>query len=175
MGVTLNFSQLRYQVKTSASGKPASPLDKIKGSTQGKDLLKGITAHVSSGHVLAILGPSGAGKTTMLNMLTLEKKGGEPSGRITVNGQPFTLAKYNVCAAYVEQFDTLWASLTVRDHLNYAMELYQPSLGQAAREAAIAELVKSVGLEDQVSTRAAPPHSRQRTVNDPGPHPRVGR
>ena len=48
----------------SAAGKPASVLDKIKGTTRSKDLLLDVKGSVSSGHVLAILGPSGAGKTT---------------------------------------------------------------------------------------------------------------
>jgi len=154
MPTSLSFDSVRYTVKTSATGKPAGPLDKFKGATVDKDLLKDISGSVTSGHVLAILGPSGAGKTTLLNMLTLEKKGGVPVGRIKVNGKPFTISKYNEIAAYVEQFDTLWASLTVREHLKYAMELYQPGLSAAEREDAIAKLVKDVGLEDQMDVKA---------------------
>ena len=91
--VHLSFAQMRYTVKTSLTGKPASPVDKLKGATKERDLVMGVSAEVSTGQVLSILGPSGAGKTTLLNMLTLEKKGGTPSGTILVDGQPFTLAK----------------------------------------------------------------------------------
>ena len=150
----MEFEKLRYTVKVSASGKAAGPLDKLKGSTLNKDLLHDVSGSVNPGSVLAILGPSGAGKTTLLNMLTLEKKGGVPQGHIRVDGAPFTLDKYNETAASVEQFDTLWASLTVKDHLVHAVRLYQPQLDAAARDTAVQDLIKSVGLEDQQHVKA---------------------
>ena len=104
--VRLAFERLHYTVP-------------VKGSTP-KLLLQDIKGEVTSGHVLAILGPSGAGKTTLLNMLTLQQNGGTPTGFINVNGEPLTPALYDRTCAYVEQTDTLWASLTVREHLAYA-------------------------------------------------------
>jgi len=154
MATTLSFSQLRYTVKTSLTGKPANPIEKIQGKTKNRDLVMNVAGEVSSGDVLSIMGPSGAGKTTLLNMLTLEKKGGEPYGNITLNGLPLTLGLYNACCAYVQQFDTLWASLSVRDHLYYALALYQPKLSALEIAAAIDQLVKDVGLEDSQYTRA---------------------
>ena len=150
----LEFHKLRYTVRASSEAKPAGLVDKLKGSTFDKDLLLDVSGSVNPGSVLAILGPSGAGKTTLLNMLTLEKKGGVPRGHIRVDGAPFTLAKYSTVAAYVQQFDTLWASLTVFDHLVCAMRLYQPQLEAVARVAAINDLVKSVGLEDHQHVKA---------------------
>ena len=150
----LEFHMLRYTVRASSEAKPAGLVDKLKGSTFDKDLLLDVSGSVNPGSVLAILGPSGAGKTTLLNMLTLEKKGGVPRGHIRVDGAPFTLAKYSTVAAYVQQFDTLWASLTVFDHLVCAMRLYQPQLEAVARVAAINDLVKSVGLEDHQHVKA---------------------
>ena len=99
--VRLSFERLHYTVP-------------IKGSSLPRALLTDIKGEVTSGHVLAILGPSGAGKTTLLNMLTLQQNGGSPSGHIRVNGEPLTASLYDRTCAYVEQFDTLWASLTVR-------------------------------------------------------------
>jgi ABC-type multidrug transport system ATPase subunit len=120
----LKFESLTYTVETSANGTPASAFDKIKKTTKQRKLLINVNAEVTSGHVLAILGPSGAGKTTLLNMLTLEKKGGDPVGHIWLNGKPLTLDDYDQHCAYVQQFDTLWSSLTARDHLVYAMSLF---------------------------------------------------
>ena len=77
-----------------------------------------------------------------------------PQGHIRVDGAPFTLHKYNETAASVEQFDTLWASLTVESHLVHALRLYRPELDAAARDDAIGDLIKSVGLEDQRQVKA---------------------
>ena len=138
--VRLAFERLHYTVP-------------VKGSTP-KLLLQDIKGEVTSGHVLAILGPSGAGKTTLLNMLTLQQNGGTPTGFINVNGEPLTPALYDRTCAYVEQTDTLWASLTVREHLAYAASLFRPDLDETARRAAVADLARAVGLEDFMDTRA---------------------
>jgi len=132
---TLAFDKVLYTVAV-----PGSPLPKA--------LLTDVKGEVTAGHVLAILGPSGAGKTTLLNTLTLQSGGGSPSGFVRVNGEPLTTKLYNVLCAYVEQFDTLWASLTVREHLFYAMACFKPALDAAARDAAIDQLIQRVGLQD---------------------------
>ena len=60
--VSFTFEQLWYTVETNLKGKPATPIDKLQKRTAKRDLLLDVKAEVSSGHVLAILGPSGAGK-----------------------------------------------------------------------------------------------------------------
>ena len=139
--VRLSFERLHYTVNVKGSGLP-------------KALLQNINGDVTSGHVLAILGPSGAGKTTLLNALTLQQAGGSPSGYIRVNGEPLTTAMYDRVCAYVEQFDTLWASLTAREHLEYAMALHRGDLDVTQRAAEVDKLLHSVGLEDFQHTRA---------------------
>jgi ABC-type multidrug transport system ATPase subunit len=119
-----------------------------------KPLLTGVTANVEAGHVLAILGPSGAGKTTLLNMLTLEKKGGRPTGILTLNGQALTLAMYKAHCAYVQQNDALWASLTAREHMDYAYALFQPGVDTAARSKTIDEVLGILGLTDSQHVKA---------------------
>jgi len=133
--VRLTFEGLHYTVP-------------IKGSSLPRELLRNITGEVTSGHVLAILGPSGAGKTTLLNMLTLQQSGGSPYGSIKVNGEALTSSLYNRTCAYVEQTDTLWASLTAKDHLHYAISLHRPHLNEEECAQAVDELIKSVGLEE---------------------------
>jgi len=139
--VRLSFERLHYTVNVKGSGLP-------------KALLQNINGDVTSGHVLAILGPSGAGKTTLLNALTLQQAGGSPSGYIRVNGEPLTTDMYDRVCAYVEQFDTLWASLTAREHLEYAMALHRGDLDVTQRAAEVDKLLHSVGLEEFQHTRA---------------------
>ena len=139
--VRLGFERLHYSVS-------------VKGSALPKALLTDINGDVTSGHVLAILGPSGAGKTTLLNMLTLQQGGGNPSGYIKVNGEPLTTGLYDRACAYVEQTDTLWASLTAREHLECAITLFRPELDEAGRDAEVQHLIHSVGLEEFQDTKA---------------------
>jgi ABC-type multidrug transport system ATPase subunit len=51
-------------------------------------ILHGISGSVNSGEFLALMGPSGGGKTTLLNLLSGRVK--LRSGTITFNDQPYT-------------------------------------------------------------------------------------
>ena len=83
--------------------------------------------------VLAIIGPSGEDKTTLLNTLNLQKGAGVPTGRILVNGEPLTVGTRMKACIYVPRDDILWPTLTAREHLDFAFKLYQPSLAATAR------------------------------------------
>lgn len=52
--------------------------DKVSGT---KSILRGISGECRSGGVLAIMGPSGAGKTTLIDLLTLEPRVGTSVGK----------------------------------------------------------------------------------------------
>ena len=80
-------------------------------------------------------GPSGAGKTILLNMLTLEAGSGVPTGNITLNGQDLRFSTYRKYCAYVPRDDTLWATLTPRQHLEHAFSLYRPDVASGTARA----------------------------------------
>lgn len=64
MQVDLRFHDIRFSVKVSKT-KAA-----LMGEKAGvKDILKGVSGAVSSGQILAIIGASGAGKTSLLDVL----------------------------------------------------------------------------------------------------------
>lgn len=120
---------------------------------KSKTLIQDCTASVSAGEVLAIMGPSGAGKTTLLNMLTLERSGGVPTGRVTLNGHPFTYSLYQKHACYVTQTDQLWPFLTAREHLVHAAAMYQPRSSSAEIGAFVDELLRETGLRECANTK----------------------
>jgi len=139
LGATLEFTDVSYAVKT---------------KTGTKVLLRECSARVPAGEVLALMGPSGAGKTTLLNALSLTPGGGTAYGKVTLNGQPFTLKCYKEQAASVAQHDTLWAHLTVREHLAYATALMQPTLSKEKSAGFVEEVMKETGMERVAEVKA---------------------
>ena len=82
---------MRYVVKTKDKGE--------------KEILKRVSGCVRSGEVLAILGPSGAGKTCLIDALTMEVKNGKNYGEVTLNGEPMTRKVFVQSCALMTQQD----------------------------------------------------------------------
>ena len=111
-----------------------------------KTIISGISGSVETGRMLAVIGPSGGGKTTLMNMLRLKPGPGVANGSITFNGIPFTKSLYQQHAASVEQGAAFWPMLTAREQLNYTFELMRPALDANERKRAIDEMLESLGL-----------------------------
>lgn len=60
----------------------------------------------------ALMGESGAGKTMLMDVITLRNTGGAISGDVLLNGHPQE-SIFRRCSGYVEQFDIQSAELTV--------------------------------------------------------------
>ncbi|EOD21868.1 hypothetical protein EMIHUDRAFT_117010 [Emiliania huxleyi CCMP1516] len=121
---------------------------------KAKTLVSDISGRVESGLILSIMGPSGAGKTVLMKMLTLEAGPGKAHGSLRLDGQPFTPALYKQHCAFVAQHDSHAAFLTAREHLAISTSLYQHQLGPAERAAAVDELLEHMGLTSCQHTRA---------------------
>jgi len=139
------FSNLGYSIT------PKNPLGVVKGPP--KSVLANTSATVTEGEVLAIVGPSGAGKTILLDSLNFFKGPGSPTGTISLNGRTLTRAMHTRAFIYVPREDTLWPSLTPREHLSFAYKLYQPALSAGVRETAIDGLLFSTGMTSAQHTK----------------------
>jgi ATP-binding cassette subfamily G (WHITE) protein 2 len=111
--VSLSFKDLVYEVQ----------LPKTK---ETKRILSGVSGHVHAGQMMAILGPSGAGKTTMLDILAQRQKGGHVTGEMLMNGHPVDKGVFRRVTAYVQQEDILHSYLTVQETICYAARLRLP-------------------------------------------------
>ena len=111
-------------------------------------LLNDVSCAFPPGSVSALMGPSGAGKTTLLDVISGRKTQGELTGRIVVGKEPASKGALKSCAAYVEQFDCLLPSLTVRETLMYQSEL-QKKEGETldALEKRVERLIEDLMLE----------------------------
>ena len=87
----------------------------LKGS--GKKILCNVTGKLSPGRVTAIMGPSGAGKTTFLNGLAGKSTNTRTTGQVLINGKPGSMYSYKRIIGFVPQDDIVHGSLTVEENL----------------------------------------------------------
>uniref|UniRef100_A0A671LHY8 ATP-binding cassette, sub-family G (WHITE), member 8 n=1 Tax=Sinocyclocheilus anshuiensis TaxID=1608454 RepID=A0A671LHY8_9TELE len=91
-------------------------------------VIKDLNLCVHSGQMLAVIGSSGCGKTSLLDIITCRDEGGTVnSGEILINGKPFTRSLVKKCIAHVRQDDRLLPHLTVRETLAFVAKLRLPA------------------------------------------------
>ena len=97
------------------------------GSHADRVLLHGINGFSLAGSLTALMGSSGAGKTTLMDVIAGRKTQGTITGDITVNGHPKQARTFNRLCGYVEQTDVHLATSTVREALLFSAGLRLPS------------------------------------------------
>ncbi|KAG0457816.1 hypothetical protein HPP92_022973 [Vanilla planifolia] len=94
---------------------------KEQGITDDRlQLLRGITGAFRPGILTALMGVSGAGKTTLMDVLAGRKTGGYIEGDIRISGYPKNQATFARISGYCEQFDIHSPQLTVRESLIFS-------------------------------------------------------
>jgi ABC-type multidrug transport system ATPase subunit/ABC-type multidrug transport system permease subunit len=140
--VTLAFKDLWYSVP-----KPGSKHETI-------DLLKGISGYALPGTMTALMGSSGAGKTTLMDVIAGRKTGGTIRGDILLNGYPATELAIRRCTGYCEQMDIHSESSTIREALTFSAFLRQDSsVSERAKLASVEEcldLLDMRAVADQI-------------------------
>ncbi|TPX32335.1 hypothetical protein SmJEL517_g04542 [Synchytrium microbalum] len=90
----------------------------------GKHILTRVSGGIRSGKLTAIIGPSGAGKTTFLHVLMGKLR--QTSGEMRINGKATELHKYRRIVGYVPQEDTMIPELTVRENILHSARIRLP-------------------------------------------------
>lgn len=93
--------------------------------TQGVDderlqLLRDVSGAFRPGVLTALVGVSGAGKTTLMDVLAGRKTGGYTEGAITVSGYPKNQTTFARVSGYCEQNDIHSPYVTVYESLLYS-------------------------------------------------------
>jgi putative ABC transport system ATP-binding protein len=127
-----------------------------KNFTVGDDtieVLRGIDLEIAAGEFVAIMGPSGNGKSTLLNMITGIDH--PTSGSVVVNGRSLPNLSENELAAWrgealgiVFQFFQLLPALSLLQNVMLPMD-FARTLPPARRRERGLHLLEMVGLADQ--------------------------
>ena len=138
--VSLAWRDINYFV-TIVSGK-----GKAKKKVE-KQLLKGINGFSQPGTLTALMGSSGAGKTTLMDVIAGRKTVGKITGDILVNGRPKDTLSFNRLTGYVEQQDLHVGHHTVKEALEFSAHIRLPKvIDKPQRDAWIKEVMSLVGL-----------------------------
>ncbi|CAM1510107.1 Fc.00g004420.m01.CDS01 [Cosmosporella sp. VM-42] len=134
--------------KLMADHKPAALyFENVSYSLNGKQILSGIQGICNPGEVTAIMGASGAGKTTFLDIMARKNKRGQVNGDFYVNGEAVTDTDFKNVVGFVDQEDTMLPTLTVHETiLNSALLRLPRDMGRAAKEQRVYEVEKELGI-----------------------------
>eukprot|EP00899_Mesostigma_viride_P012079 jgi/Mesvir1/20872/Mv07952-RA.1 len=87
------------------------------------EILRGVSGHCRAGDLLAIMGSSGGGKTSLLNCLSGRLATGRVEGTILLNNQPLVRSDFKRMHAYVTQDDLMMETQTPRELLLFSARL----------------------------------------------------
>ncbi|CAK8574691.1 unnamed protein product [Lathyrus sativus] len=121
---------------------------KIQGVIEDRlVLLKGVSGAFRPGVLTALMGVSGAGKTTLMDVLAGRKTGGHIDGSIKISGYPKRQETFARISGYCEQNDIHSPRVTVHESLIYSAWLRLPSeVDYNTRKMFIEEVMELVEL-----------------------------
>ncbi|MFC4334559.1 ABC transporter ATP-binding protein [Salininema proteolyticum] len=130
-------------------------VDRLTVRRGHRPVLHGINARMPKGSITGLLGPSGAGKTTLMRAIVGTQK--VRSGGVTVEGHPAGSAALRYRIGYVTQDNAIYGDLTVERNIAYYAALYRAPKG------AVKSVLAQVGLTDHAGQRADRLSGGQRT------------
>lgn len=89
----------------------------------GQNILRDVTGVFAHGRMAAIMGPSGAGKTTFMNVLAGKATYGKMLGEVRVNGMSLDIPAISSIMGFVPQDDVVHENLTVREQIRFSADL----------------------------------------------------
>lgn len=155
----LEVNNLQYEVDTAAQIPWYERLSEFKLPWEMKGnkqtAINKLNLRVRSGQMLAVIGSSGCGKTSLLDIITCRDEGGTmTSGQILINSKPNTPRVVRKTIAHVRQDDRLLPHLTVRETLVFVAKLRLPThFTKAQRDKRVDDVIAELRLRQCANTR----------------------
>ncbi|KAF8396936.1 hypothetical protein HHK36_018571 [Tetracentron sinense] len=123
---------------------------RLKGIPERKlQLLSNVSGVFSPGVLTALVGSSGAGKTTLMDVLAGRKTGGYIEGEIRISGFPKEQKTFARISGYVEQTDIHSPQVTVEESLWFSSSLRLPKeVSKENKHEFVEEVMKLVELDN---------------------------
>ncbi|KAJ5773581.1 hypothetical protein N7457_008477 [Penicillium paradoxum] len=156
--VDIDVRNLSLQVNTTPiwETSPSKIWQRLRGQAPArtsKAVLDNVSASMPSGSLTAIIGSSGSGKTSLLNLMAsrMSLSRTNTSGSTTFNDNPDIT---RIRSAYVMQEDVLIPTLTVRETLRYSADLrLPPPTIPTERREIVEQVILELGLKECADTR----------------------
>lgn len=135
-------------IKLMVDHKPASLyFENVNYVLNGKQILSSVQGTAHPGEIMAIMGASGAGKTSFLDILARKNKRGFVQGDFYVNGEKVNNTEYKSVVGFVDQEDTMLPTLTVHETIMTSALLRLPrDMSRSAKEQRVYEVEKQLGI-----------------------------
>ncbi|KAL5582398.1 hypothetical protein UlMin_014840 [Ulmus minor] len=141
--ITISFDKVQYFVET------PKKLREQGFPERRLQLLQDITGSFRPGILTALMGVSGAGKTTLMDVLSGRKTGGIIEGDIRIGGYPKAQETYARISAYCEQTDVHSPHITVGESVTYSAWLRLPSqIDTHTRSEFVTEVLQMIELDE---------------------------
>ncbi|XP_027740217.1 ATP-binding cassette sub-family G member 2 isoform X2 [Empidonax traillii] len=151
-GSVLTFHNICYHVKTKTGFVCCR-------KTATKEVLRDVNGIMRPG-LNAILGPTGSGKSSLLDILAARKDPHGLSGDILINGAPQP-ANFKCASGYVVQDDVVMGTLTVRENLTFSAALRLPkSVKEKEKKERVNQIIKELGLSKVADSKVGTQFTR---------------
>nr|XP_021590372.2 broad substrate specificity ATP-binding cassette transporter ABCG2-like [Ictidomys tridecemlineatus] len=145
-GTVLSFHDICYRVKVKHGFLPGQSKEEL-------EILSDINGIMKPG-LNAIMGPTGGGKSSLLDILAARKDPRGLSGEVLVNGAPQN-ANFPCESGYVAQDGVGMGTLTVRENLRFAAALRLPTtMTNHEKNERINKLIQDLGLSKVTNFKA---------------------
>jgi len=112
--------------------------------------LAGVSAQLEGGLLHGLIGPDGAGKTTLMRVMMGLLKPGAGELKASQGGRALGLADARAGMAYMPQSQNLYQDLSISEHLDFFRDLYQlPRAEYARRRARLLAVTRLQAFQDR--------------------------